>query len=435
MNCGPNKLLQIHEMNSGVTPPAYRWQLLAILWVCFFLHQGDRQIFNSLIPLLRSDLKLDDIEIGLVASIFTMVYGLLVPFAGFLGDYVQKGRIVTASLLIFSIGTLFTGFAGSIAGLILCRSVATGAGESFYYPAASSLISQHHVRTRSLGLALHQGALYFGVVASGWLAGWVGQVYGWRVVFFGFGGVGVLWSVVTALLLWKSRPDGNASHMPRKAESPNIRSTLGHVLSKPTFYCISAAFAGQVFVNVGYTTWMATFLHENYGLTLAEAGFHSTFWHFLAAAPGVIIGAQLADRLCKHRPAIRLEMNCLGLLLGAPCVALLALSPSLNIIFVGLAAFGFFRGIYDSNVFATLFDIIEPRYRSTAAGLMLSVGFIAGATAPVALGWIKTISGLESGLFLLAVVFAVAGLMVLAARHFTFASDRVDEAAADSSFS
>lgn len=415
-------------------PSSYRWRLLAVLWVCFFLHQGDRQIFNTLIPLIRADLRLSDVQIGMIASIFTMIYGLLVPFAGIFGDMLQKRLIVGLSLLIFSAGTLLTGMAGSMAVLILCRSVATGGGESIYYPSASALISQHHVRSRSLGLAIHQSALYVGIVASGWLSGWLGERFGWRMVFMCFGGAGLLWTLVVAWSLKNDRTDAAPQPTRPAGRAPQWREALTHTLGKPTFYLLAAAFAGEVFVNVGYTTWMSTFLHENYGLALASAGFHSMFWHFLAAAAGVIVGAQLADRWHARRPAIRLEMNCLGLLLGAPFIVLLAWSPGLGIVFVALAGFGFFRGLYDSNLFATLFDIIEPRYRATAAGLMLSVGFVAGASAPLALGWIKSVSGLDAGLLLLAGVFAAAGLVLLVARQLTFNRDHVAETVPEPAF-
>lgn len=405
---------------------AYRWRLLAVLWICFFLHQGDRQIFNTLIPLLRSDLMLSDVQIGVIASTFTVVYGLLVPLGGFLGDVSQKRLMVGLSLLTFSTGTLLTGLAGSMATLVLYRSLATGAGESFYYPSASALISEHHVQTRSLGLAVHQSALYVGIVFGGWFAGWLGQQFGWRMVFLGFGAAGVIWSLVVAMTLEKEGTD-KAAPAAGRAPVPKLGETLAYILRKPTFYLLAAAFGGQVFVNVGYTTWMATFLHEHYGLALASAGFHSMFWHFLAAAAGVLVGAGVADRWHARRPAIRLEMKCLGLLAGAPFIAVLARAPGLTVVFAALAGFGFFRGLYDSNLFASLFDVVAPRYRATAAGLMLSAAFVAGASAPLALGWIKSVSGLEAGLLLLAGVFAAAGLMLLAARQFTFGRDRIVE--------
>ena len=64
----------------------YKWELIGIFWVAYFLNQGDRQIFNVVIPLIKADLMLDDVQIGLVATLFTLVYGILVPVAGFAGD-------------------------------------------------------------------------------------------------------------------------------------------------------------------------------------------------------------------------------------------------------------------------------------------------------------------------------------------------------------
>src|SRR5690554_870708 len=97
----------------------YKWELIVILWVAYFLNQGDRQIFNVVIPLIKADLMLDDVQIGLVATLFTLVYGILVPVAGFAGDLFRRKWIIFFSLLIFSIGTLFTGFASGIVLLIV----------------------------------------------------------------------------------------------------------------------------------------------------------------------------------------------------------------------------------------------------------------------------------------------------------------------------
>ena len=85
------------------------------------------------IPLIKADLLLNDVQIGLVATIFTLVYGILVPVAGFAGDLLRRKWIIFFSLLIFSLGTLFTGLATGIISLILLRSITTGGGEAFYY--------------------------------------------------------------------------------------------------------------------------------------------------------------------------------------------------------------------------------------------------------------------------------------------------------------
>ena len=70
-----------------------------------------------------------------------------------------------------------------------------------------------------------------------------------------------------------------------------------------------------------------------------------------------------------------------------------------------------------------LFDVIEPRYRASATGLMLSCAFIAGALAPVLLGWTKGMFGLSSSISGLAVAYFTSSMVVLAALRTCFAKD------------
>jgi MFS family permease len=51
-----------------------------------------------------------------------------------------------------------------------------------------------------------------------------------------------------------------------------------------------------------------------------------------------------------------------------------------------MTAFGFCKGFYDSGIFASVFDLIEPRARGTAAGIMNTVGWGGGALGPLFVG-------------------------------------------------
>jgi sugar phosphate permease len=453
----PNSTLASFMKTQSASPPRkYKWEMLGLLWLTFFLHQGDRQVFNAVLPLMHEGLGLSYVQLGLVATIFTLVYGLAVPVAGYLGDICQKRWVVTISLVTFSVGTLLTGFAGGIISLILFRSLATGLGESIYYPSANALIGQYHERTRAQAMAIHQTALYAGIVLSGWLAAWIGQTYGWRMAYIAFGAAGVLWAGVMALRLRNDQADAvlpapgpetpePAGEEPVLADAnpvpvevtpapvshPKVGEVLGYVLRRPTVYFFWVAFGGMVFVNIGFTTWMPTFLHEKFGLSLASAALNATVYHFAAAFLGVLAGARFSDKLAPRFRCIRVDVKIFGLLAASPFIAVLAFSDNLLWVYVAMGLFGFFRGIYDSNLFAALFDVIEPRYRATATGLMLAFAFMTGSLSSVILGWMKGVYGLESGMLLLAVVFALAGLVLLAARIFTFNKDRLPEPAAE----
>jgi sugar phosphate permease len=398
----------------------YKWELIVILWLAYFFNQGDRQIFNAVIPLIKKDMRLSDVEIGTIATIFTIVYGCIVPFAGFASDLFKRKWIIFFSLLIFSAGTLLTGFSGSLFSFILIRGIVTGGGEAVYYPAATSLISQYHQKTRAMALSIHQTSLYVGIVVSGFIAAYIGERIGWRYSFYTFGLGGLL---LVAYVFFRVKD------VPQK-ETENrlsVWTVAKNIFAKRTVWMLCLAFGAMVFVNVGYVTWMATFYFEKFHLSLSTAGFTSMFFHFGMAFLGVLIGGRLSDKFSVKRKTIRLETEFIGLLLGAPFIFIMAYTSNLYISYAALAAFGFFRGIYDSNLFAALFDVIEPRYRASSVGVMTSFAFLTGSFAPLLLGIIKTRYGLSVGIGSLSIFYLLASVLILLAILFFFKKDYYHE--------
>lgn len=403
-------------------PPAsaYKWELLALLWIAFFLHQGDRQIYNSIIPLIKTGLRLSDVQLGMVGSVFTLVYGLLVPLAGFAGDFFPRKRVIIFSLLVFSAGTLLSGVSTGLVMFILFRSLATGGGEAFFYPAAVSLLAQFHEKTRAQALGILQTALYTGITMGGWIAGLIGERWGWRTAFFTFGGAGLAWSVVIG---WRVRDTPRAIAAP--AGGVPWGAALAAILCRPTAWLLAMASGAMVYVNNGFVTWTPTFLHERFGLSLAHAGFSAMFYHNAAAFVGVLLGGRITDPLALRFGRTRMMAVFLGLLLGAPFIFWLGRSGSAGASYLALAGFGFFRGIYDSNLFAALYDVVEPRLRATATGLMLSYAFVVSSLAPTVLGWMKSRVGLAAGLSSLGWFYLLGACFVLAATVFFLRRDRL----------
>jgi MFS family permease len=311
-----------------------------------------------------------------------------------------------------------------LSGLVFFRGLATGGGEAFYYPAANSLIGQYHSKTRALAMAIHQTSGYAGIVASGFLAGWIADRYDWRMSFYVFGVIGL---VLAAVLLVRVKDVGLPTAGPddRGQDRPPLREVLHAVGRKPTVWALCLAFGGFQFAGWGYFTWMPTFLHEKYGLSLQHAGFSAMFYSNLAALIGVLVAGRLSDSWAVRRRGVRMEFEYAGLFLGAPFIALMGLTDNLWLCYLGLTGFGLCRGIYDSNLFAALFDVIEPRYRASATGTMLAAAFAVSGFAPVVLGWAKSTIGLTAAFGLMSLVYVASGVVILLATKFTFPGDRV----------
>ncbi len=81
-------------------PRSYKWELLALLCLAFFFHQGDRAIFGVVATEIQEDLHLDKGQIGLVATILFWTIALMTPIAGYLGDVLRKKFMITGALQI-----------------------------------------------------------------------------------------------------------------------------------------------------------------------------------------------------------------------------------------------------------------------------------------------------------------------------------------------
>ena len=393
----------------------YKWELIIMLWFAYFLNQGDRQIYNVVIPLISDDLHLSDVQLGLVATVFTITYGCIVPIAGFLGDFMSRKKIVFTSVLIFSVGTLFTGFATGLIFLIVLRGITSGGGEGLYYPSAMSLVSQHHQKTRAMAMSIHQTSLYVGIVASGFIAGYIGEHWGWRYSFATFGIGGLL----LCIYLWfrlKDTPHVNENN----AEKLKLSYVTREIFRKKTVWMLCIAFGCMCFVNIGFVTWMSTYYYETFHMPLSTAGFTSMFYHFAAALVGVLVGGRLSDHFALTHKKARMHTEFIGLLCGAPFIFFMAYTPNLYVSYLMLALFGFFRGIYDSNLYAALYDVIRPELRASSTGIMTAFAFIVGALAPLGIGYLKGVCGLSVGISLLSLFYVAGAISILIAMRFFF---------------
>lgn len=395
-----------------VVPEKYRWELLFWLWLAFFFNQADRQVFSVVLPDIRRELGLSDVQLGLVTSVFTAALALTAPVAGLIGDRRSRKAIVVLSLVGWSAATLVTGFGASLFFLVAIRSLATAVGEGFFAPSAFAMLSAEHVETRARALAIFQTAVYTGLIASGWAGGAIADRFGWRAAFWLFGGAGIVLSAALAARL-RSRPMSGAARSP-------IGATVTTILSTPTARYAALGNAALIFVNIGYLAWMPTYLYERFGVSLARAGLMSMLFHHAFAFAGVAVGGWLSDAAAPRRPQVRLELQALALVAGTPFLALLGSAGSEGVLYAALAGFGFCRGLFDANTYPAFYAVIAPRFHAAASGLLIAFAFLVASAAPVLLAQAKTTMGLAGGFSTLALVYLTGAAVALwaAERHF-----------------
>lgn len=361
-----------------------------MLWFVCFFNYADRQSIFSVFPKLKEEFGFDPVQLGLIGSAFMWVYAFGAPLAGFIGDRVARKHLILGGCVFWSGVTVLTGSCSKLWHFVTVRAL-EGFGETFYFPASMSLVSDYHgPRTRSKAFSLHQSSVYVGTIGGSWLGAWFAENHGWRLGFYFFGAAGV----VLALLLYRflREPVRGAAEAPAGVEAtaaqppPTWAEAAGIVFSKPTAWVLLTVFAGANFVATIFLTWTPTFLVEKFGFKLTSAGLSGSVFIHLASALSVPVGGILADVLARRLTGGRMLVQAVGLLVGAVFVGLVGLTAQVHTLMLAMVVFGLCKGLYDANIFASLYDVIEPRARATAAGIMNTVGWGGGALGPLAVG-------------------------------------------------
>jgi MFS family permease len=146
------------------------------------------------------------------------------------------------------------------------------------------------------------------------------------------------------------------------------------------------AFFGANCVAMIFLTWMPTFLKEKFHLNLAWAGFNASFFVQVASLVGATLGGVWADRWYLLHRGGRMFVQCVGALLGVPFLVLCGQTQDMRLLLVFLTCFGLSKGLYDANIWASLYEVVPPARRSTAVGVMNMIGWLGGGLGAWGIG-------------------------------------------------
>jgi MFS family permease len=396
----------------------YKWWVVFMLWFVCFFNYADRQAIFSVFPLLKQEMGLTDVQLGVVGAAFMWVYAGFGAIAGLIGDRFERRTLIIGGLIFWSLVTVGTALSTNYSQLVICRAL-EGLGEAFYFPASMSLLSDYHGKeTRSKAMSFHQSSVYAGTIVGSTAAGFMGQYYGWHSSFYLFGGLGVLLGVVLLGVLREPTRGQAEAHEEIDPHTPALKSEpigmgIRQIFSHPMVWILVAVFVGANFVASIFLTWMPTFLYSKFKMSLSMAGLNATVYLQLASVIGVVTGGFLADSLVQRYRGGRMMAQSIGLLLGVPFLFLAGWTLSVPVLIVALAGFGYFKGLYDANIWASLHDVVQPKNRATAVGFMNSIGWFGGGVAPIAIAYASANYGMSACISATSVLYLVFGLLLV----------------------
>ncbi len=400
---------------------SFKWQLAALLFTAGAINYADRTAISSVLPLLKSDLGMSDTSLGALGSVFLWAYATGSPVAGFLADRFLRWKLVLVSLAGWSIVTLLTGLVQTTEQLLFMR-VLLGASECIYLPAAIAMLADYHPsETRGIANGIHTAGLNVGIIGGGVLAGYLGDLHGWRASFVVLGVVGLMLTVGSYFFL-RSSPEPEIARVRRSGNSGGLHEALA-LLRIPSYLILVF---NAMLVSIGtwiFFNWLPLYYREAFHLTLAQAGFSGTFMLQSAMAVGVPLGGVLSDYVAGKHVHRRMLMQGVFFLLAAPFLLTFLLKPDYVVTSISIFAFSFLRGMGGGNENPMVCDLLAPHQRSTAVGLMNTANCFAGGIGVLVAGALKAGYGLGGTFAGVSVIVFTAGLLLIAGYYFFIRRD------------
>jgi len=258
------------------------------------VNQADRAVMGILLPLIKTDLSLSDTAMGVLSGVaFSGVYAVGAFVFGHAADSRSRTRLIALGLVFWSLATAASGLAVDFKSMFWARFF-TGLGEASLYPCAISLIATtfpQERRGRAVGI-FGAGATFgsaIGIAAGGLLA----EQFGWRSVFYLYGGAGLLVAPLVLMIQDPRRGPANAD-----GEKPGV--AIRRLLADRRLQLVWLTSVLGVSGLMGYSIWAAAWFLENGDMTITDLGYIFGVAMILGGLLGGYTGGALADN-----PAVR----------------------------------------------------------------------------------------------------------------------------------
>jgi predicted MFS family arabinose efflux permease len=367
----------------------YKNYLLLVLLLVLASNSVDRLALGLLLQDIKIDLRLSDTQLGLMSGIaFALFYSLMgIPIARW-ADRGNRVAIISTTTALWSVAVAACGMAANFVQLLLIR-VGVAVGEAGCMPPAHSLIADHFTRAeRPRAVSRYKiGPSLSGVVGY-FLAGWLNELYGWRLTFVILGLPGLALATVVRLTLREPRHHRNEPSVTRA--EPRVREVWTVLWSNVTFRHLLVGFSVVSFFAYGIVKWKPAFFIRSYGLQTGEVGTWFTVIVGLGGILGTYCGGELAARFATHNERLQLRAMAVAYCCFGFLSALMYLSPNHYGAFAFMAIATLGGAAANGPLFATLQTLVPPEMRAMAvATVYLFANLIGLGLGPLAVGIIS----------------------------------------------
>ena len=383
------------------------------------LNYLDRFIVAPLASNLKQAMALTDTQLGLLPSVFLVVYMVAAPLFGSWGDRGRRARPIALGVGLWSVATLLSGFARNYPQLLAARAL-VGVGEAALVAVAPALLADcFQPAARGRVFAVLNMAIPVGSALGFVLGGAIGAHFGWRAAFFVAGVPGLLLALAALRLPEPPRgahdePERAAAAAP--ADGSGALGRYAELLRRRPYMAIVLGYAAYTFALGGLAFWMPSFLERVRGLTQSQAGTQFGEVVVLTGFVGTFVGGWLADYVLRFSRHAYLWVSGTVTVLAAPLAVVALAVPERELYFPALVLAQLLLFMSTGPINAALVSSVSPLQRASASALcMFTIHLLGDVPSPTLIGYLSHHGSLAHAVLVVPAAILIGGVIWLAA--------------------
>ena len=409
--------------DAAQNPTRVRYLMLVMMFVTVVINYLDRNNISTTVSAIKGEFHIDNAHMGLILGAFGWTYALFQIPGGWLVDRMQPRLLLPIILILWSLATLSTSLASTVAVFFMIRLM-VGLLEAPAYSVFNQVTtSWFPTRERATAVGVFISAQFLGPAFITGLLVFMVSAYGWRSVFYVTGGAGLVWGIIWYLVYRGPRESrlANAAEL-AEIEAGGAILDLGRIGASKTKFTWADFFTvfkyrklwgiyiGQFTITSSqffFFTWFPTYLSEYRHLSVLKTGLYASL-PFAGAWLGALCSGFFSDALLKRGYSLgtaRKTPIIMGLLISSVIVmANYVESPELAVFFFTLALFG--NGL--ASIGWSLISSAAPkRLIGLTGGAFNGISNLSGIVTPIIIGYLAENGNFAPGLIYIACVALV----------------------------
>lgn len=351
-----------------------------LLYLGYMISYIDRTAISLALSHIGKEFNAGPAELGIVLSAFYLGYAAMQIPGGWLADRFGSKIVIVVSIALWSVFTLMTGLAWSLASLLVIRFL-FGLGEGSYPSSAMKGVAEVYARKdrpKMAGLMISSN--YVGSFVAPLIIAPLIIWLGWRDVFLAIGLAGIVFAAMYAVAVKRVAVVQEDVTGVRHGSKVSVKE----LLRMPLLWKIVVVWFCLSLVNKGLDAWMPMYLLTARGLDLKTVGLLLPL-PFIAASVATAMGGWLMTRFFDGKEKYLMMGSCV--LTGVFLYGMYKGQTTTQVIAFQTAAY-FFKSFVFATAFALPTKILSQRLVGTGIGMVNFGGQLAGFVSPMAIGFL-----------------------------------------------